>query len=84
MVGATVVVVARVICFEKRYLSVMGVECLGMGFGLVGGDIFDLGGNFVVMVVEIEVEDLELEVGAVARRVWDSLNERMYFLWSLS
>ena len=32
------------------------VECLGMGFGLVGGDISDLGGDFVAVVLEMEME----------------------------
>lgn len=43
--------------------------CLGVSFGLVGGDIFDLGGIFVAVVVEIEVHDLELEEGVVVRLV---------------
>lgn len=29
--------------FGERNLSVMKVECLGVGFGLLGGGIFDLG-----------------------------------------
>ena len=66
-----------VISFEKRCLSVTEVECLGVGFGLVRGDIFDLGGDFVAVVVEMEVEDLELEVEAVARLVLGCLNGRM-------
>ena len=84
VVGVMVVKGLGVICFEKRCLSVMEVECLCVGFGLVGVDIFDLGGDFIVEVVEIEMEALKLEVGAVVRLVWDSLNERMYFLWCLS
>ena len=56
---------------EKLYLVVTNVEldCLGMSFGLVGGDIFDLGGGFIKVVVEMEMDDLELEVGVVVRRV---------------
>ena len=50
------------------------VEFLGVGFRLVRSDIFDLGGDFVVVMLEMEIEDLELEVGAVVRLVWDSLN----------
>ena len=84
VVGVMVVKGLGVICFEKHCLSVMEVECLCVGFGLVGVDIFDLGGDFIVEVVEIEMEALKLEVGAVVRLVWDSLNERMYFLWCLS
>ena len=69
-VGVIVVVAGRVIFFEKRYLSVMEVERLGVGFGQVGGNIFDLGGDFVAVVVVMEVEDLEVEVGAVVRPFW--------------
>ena len=58
-------------------------ECLGVGFGLVGGDILDLGWVFVAVVV-MAVDDLELEVGAVVRIVWKCLNGRLYFLWRLS
>ena len=75
----------NVFFFKKRFLSVtaLHVECLGVSFGLVGGDILDLVGAFVaVMVVEMEVDDLELEVGV--RLVWDCLNGRLYFLWRLS
>ena len=35
----------------------------------MGGDIFDFGGVFVAVVVEMEVNDLELEVGNVVRIV---------------
>ena len=35
------------------------------------------------MVGEIEVDDLELEVGVVVRLVWCCLNRRLYFLWRL-
>ena len=31
---------------EKLCLSVMEVKCLGVGFGLVGGHIFDFVGKF--------------------------------------
>ena len=55
--------------FEKRCMSVKEVECLGVSFGLVGGDSFDLGWDFVVVVVEIKVDDSELEVVAVVRLV---------------
>ena len=70
-----VMVVAKVmgvmLFLEKLYLVVTNVEldCLGMSFGLVGGDIFDLGGGFIKVVVEMEMDDLELEVGVVVRRV---------------
>ena len=47
---------------EERCLFVTEVECWRVRFGLVGCDIFDSGGAFVVVVVEEEVNDLELEV----------------------
>ena len=31
------------------------------------------------MVVEMEVNDLELEVGAVVRVVWSCVNRELYF-----
>ena len=47
-------------------------EYLGVSFGLMGGNIVDLVGGFVV-------DDLELEVGVVAS-CWGCLNGRLYFL----
>ena len=38
---------------------------------MVGGDIFDFGEGFVVVVVDMQVDDLELEVRAVVRVVWN-------------
>ena len=84
MIGVMVVVVVEVIsCSEERCLSVMKGECLGGGFWLVGGGIFDFGGCFAVVVVEMEVYDLELEVGAIVRLVWVCVNGELYFLWCL-
>ena len=60
------------------------VECLGGSLRLVVGDIFDVDGGFVVVVVEMDVDALELEVGVVARLVWDCLNGGLYFLWRFS
>ena len=40
-----------------------------MSFGLVAVVILDLDGGFVAVVVEMEVDDLELEVGVVVRLV---------------
>ena len=56
---------------EKRSLLVMKmeVEYLGVSFELVGGDILNLGGVFVAVVVEMKVEDFELEVEVVVRLV---------------
>lgn len=53
------------------------MECLAVTFGLVGGDIFDLGRGFVAVVVEMKVNDLELEVGVVFRLAWGCLNGRL-------
>ena len=75
-----VVVAVGIISFGKRSLLVKEVEYLRVGFGLVGGDIFNLYGDFVAKVVEVEVEDLELVVKAAVRLVWDCLNGRMYLL----
>ena len=58
-----VVVVVVVVFFKERSLSVMVMECLGVGFWLVGGGIFNLGRDFVALVVEVDVEDLELVDG---------------------
>ena len=81
-VGVMVVVAAGVISFsEKRCLSVVEVECLGVGFGLVGGDILNLSGGFIVLVVEMVVDDLELDEG---EQLWGCLNWRLNFLWRLS
>ena len=84
-VGGMVMGAVEAISFsEKWYLSVMEVKDLGVGFGLVGGDILDLGDGFVAVVVEREIDDLESEVGAVVRLVWNCLNGRLHFLWCLS
>ena len=52
-------------------------------FGLVGGGIFNLGGDFAV-VVKVEVEDFELVVKIFVRLVWDCSNGGMYIFWVLS
>ena len=62
----------------------MEVQCLGVSFSLIGGDFFDLDGGFAAVVVEMEVDDLELEVGVIVRLFWGFLNRRLYFLWCLS
>ena len=80
MVVMVVVAVRVMSSFEKCCLSVMEVKCLGIGFGLMEGNIFDLAGNFVAVVVEMEVDDLELEVEVVVRLAWSCLNGRLYFL----
>ena len=72
------VVVVGVVFFRERSLSVTEVECLGVGVGLVGGGIFDLGGDFVAVVVKKGVEDFELVVKTVVRLVGDCLSGSMY------
>ena len=84
LVCVMAVVVVGVMFFRKRVLSVTEVECLGVSFGLVGGGIFNLSGGFVVLVVEVRLEDLELVVKAVVRLIWGCLSGMMYFLWRLS
>ena len=43
---------------EKHCLSMteVAVECLGVSFGLVERDVFDLGGGFVAVVVGMEAK----------------------------
>ena len=60
------------------------VQCFGVSFSLVGGDFCDLDGGFFAAVVEMEVDDLELEVGVIIMLSWSCLNGRLYFLWCLS
>ena len=87
MVRMMVLMAVRVMSFfEKCSVLVMEVEveCLGMSFGLVGGDIFDLGGTFVALVVMMEVDGFELEEGDILRPVWGCMNGRLYFLRHLS
>ena len=60
------------------------VEGLRVSFGLLKGDILDLGRSFAAVVVEMEVDDLKLEEGDVFRPVGGCLNGRLYFLWRLS
>ena len=61
VVAVMVVVAVGVIYFsEKTCLSATEVECLGVGVGLVGGDILHLSGRFVAVMLEMEVDDLEL------------------------
>ena len=56
--------VEGVVFFRKCSLSVMEVVCSGVGFWLVEGGIFKLGGGFVV-VVEVENEEFESVVECV-------------------
>ena len=46
-----------------------GIECLRVSFGIVGGGIFDLGGDFTVVVMNVEVGNFELVVKVFARLV---------------
>ena len=89
--GEVVVVAVRVMVeaavgvmssFEKRCFSGSEVEvgCLGVTFGLLENDIFDLGGGFVAVVVEMEVVNLRLEVGVVFKLVLESEWEAVLFV----
>ena len=69
-VRVMVVAVGIVSFSEERSLFVTEVECWRVCFGLVGRDIFDSGGGFVLVVVVEEVNDLELEVRDAFRIVW--------------
>ena len=81
LVYVVVVVVVGVVLSGERSLLVTRVECLGVGFGLVGVGILNLGGDFVAVVVKVEVKDLELVVKAVARLVWDCFQwEDVFFV----
>lgn len=46
------------------------------------GVIFDLGGDFVTVVMEMEVEDFELMMKVVVRLAWGRLDST--FLWRIS
>ena len=70
LVCMVAVVVAGVVFFGLLSLLVMEMECLEVGFGLVGDDILNLGRDFVALVVEVDVEDIELEVKAIVRLIW--------------
>ena len=66
-----VVVAVGVVSFsEKQCLSLMEVECQGVFLGWWEVMSLILVGDFVAAVVEMEVDDLELEVGAVVKLVW--------------
>ena len=53
LVCVVAVVVVGVKFFRERSFLVTEVECLGVSFGVVGGGIFDLGGNFAAVVLEV-------------------------------
>ena len=84
LVCLVAVVVVRVLSFGERSLSMTEVECLEVDFRLVGDGIFDLDGDFMVALVEVNVEHLELGMEDAVRLVWGCLSWRMYFLWRLS
>ena len=65
-----------VVCIGSFFLSVVEVDCLGVIFFLMEGDIFELGGVFEVVVLEVEVENFEMVVGCVMRLVLWFLNWR--------
>ena len=45
MVVEVLVRVMGLVCLEARFMSVVEVECLGVAFWLLEGDIFELGGR---------------------------------------
>ena len=67
-----------------RVMEVEVVECLEVNFRLVGDGIFNLGGDFMVVLVEKHMKHLKLGMEYAARLVWSSLSGRIYFLWRLS
>ena len=69
-VGMWVCMVAVVVFLGVLSLLVMEMECLEVGFGLVRDDILNLGRDFVALVVEVDVKDIELEVKAIVRLIW--------------
>ena len=70
LVCMVAVVVAGVVFFGVLSLLGMEMECLEVGFGLVRDDILNLGRDFVALVVEVDVKDIELEVKAIVRLIW--------------
>ena len=84
LVCLVAVVEVRVVSFGERSLSMTDVECLEVDFRLVGDGMFDLGGDFMVVLVEEDVEHLELGMEDAVWLVWGCLSWRMYFLWRLS
>ena len=65
------VATVRVIFFGEGSVLVteVEVEFSWLRFGLVGGDILDLEGAFVAVVVEMEEDNLELEERVISS-VW--------------
>ena len=53
LVCVVAVVLVRMELFRECSFSVIEVEYLVVGFGVVGDDIFNLGGNLVAVVVEL-------------------------------
>ena len=76
LVCVVVVLVVVMVFFGERSLLVMEVECLWVGVWFVGSGT-ELGGGFVVVVLEVVVE-------FNMRQVCACLNERTYFLWCMS
>ena len=86
-VGVMVMVEVGVVSFsEGSCLLVAEMECVAVGCGLVGGDVLNFGGSFVVVVVVVEtvVGGSKLEVVAVVRIVWSYVNGELCSLWHLS
>ena len=94
LVGGVVVMVVEVMVmvlvgamsfFERRCLTVVEVECVVAGCGLVGGDALNFREGFVVVVmVETVAGGSKLEAVAVASVVCCCINGELYALWRLS
>ena len=89
VVGVMVMVEVGVVSFpEGRCLPVAKMECVVVGYRLVGGDVLNFGEGFVEVVVVVIVETVvggsKLEVAAVVRIVCSSVNGELYSLWHLS
>ena len=86
-VGVMVMVEMEVVSFsEGSCLLLAEVECVAVGWGLVGGDVLNFGGSFVVVVVVVEtvVGGSKLEVVPVVRINWSCVNGELHYMWRLS
>ena len=63
-------------CLGACFLSVVEVGSLEVVLFIAKGDIFDLGGDFVVVLVESEVKNFGLVMGCVVRLVLCCSNGR--------
>ena len=73
-ISVFVVVVLSMVVVGVLRLGEVEVDCSGKVCFMVEGDIFELGGVFVVVVVVVEVENFELVVDFVV----------ILFMWCLN